>query len=235
MEQISPLYKAIGGGVKIFSSPKHNLVQQFPYSPPTHGSPKTRTSSAPRSRATRPRAASTSPSARASPTPPSPPSPPPPHPPPRRRPLPLLGLRRRGPRRARRGVPGPRRPRPLQRGAPRRRRRRRGGGAGHEPPEALPLALQAAHRRRPRMRRRRVPRPQGPLPQVVPRGHGPGAPPPRPQVHQTHQPGSLLHYGERPRPFHLRQGFRFIYWLPLLPFRQAFGLRYRIVPLQCIL
>jgi hypothetical protein len=34
-----PLYQAIGGGVKIFFSPKHNLLQQFPYSPPpTHGS-----------------------------------------------------------------------------------------------------------------------------------------------------------------------------------------------------
>jgi hypothetical protein len=26
-----PLYKVIVGGVKIFSSPKHNLLQQFPY------------------------------------------------------------------------------------------------------------------------------------------------------------------------------------------------------------
>jgi hypothetical protein len=31
--KFDPLYKAIGSGVKIFSSPKHNLLQQFPYSP----------------------------------------------------------------------------------------------------------------------------------------------------------------------------------------------------------
>jgi hypothetical protein len=28
-----PLYEVIGGGVKIFSSLKHNLLQQFPYFP----------------------------------------------------------------------------------------------------------------------------------------------------------------------------------------------------------
>jgi hypothetical protein len=28
-----PLYEVIGGGIKIFSSLKHNLLQQFPYFP----------------------------------------------------------------------------------------------------------------------------------------------------------------------------------------------------------
>jgi hypothetical protein len=31
--KFDPLYKVIDDGVKIFSSPKHNLLQQFPYSP----------------------------------------------------------------------------------------------------------------------------------------------------------------------------------------------------------
>jgi hypothetical protein len=33
LSKFHPLYKAIGGGEKIFSSLKHNLFQQFPYSP----------------------------------------------------------------------------------------------------------------------------------------------------------------------------------------------------------
>jgi hypothetical protein len=33
LEQLQPLYQVIGDGVKIFSSLKHILLQQFPYSP----------------------------------------------------------------------------------------------------------------------------------------------------------------------------------------------------------
>jgi hypothetical protein len=33
LSKFHPLYKAIGGGEKIFSSLKYNFFQQFPYSP----------------------------------------------------------------------------------------------------------------------------------------------------------------------------------------------------------
>jgi hypothetical protein len=47
------------------------------------------------------------------------------------------------------------------------------------------------------MRRRRVHGAEGTLAQVVPWAHGSGDPAPRPQVQEAHQPGSLLHHGER--------------------------------------
>jgi hypothetical protein len=33
LSKFDPLYEVIGDGVKIFASLKHNLLQQFPYSP----------------------------------------------------------------------------------------------------------------------------------------------------------------------------------------------------------
>ena len=93
-------------------------------------------------------------------------------------------------------MPGPRRPRPLQWGPPRGRRGRR-GGAGEGLTEALAGKVEAAHRYGARLRRRWVYGAQGALAQVVPWVVGSGHPAPRPQVQEAHQPGSLLHHGER--------------------------------------
>jgi hypothetical protein len=47
--KFDPLYEVIGGGVKIFSSPKHKLLQQFPYFASLLGGPTTLLPSHPKS------------------------------------------------------------------------------------------------------------------------------------------------------------------------------------------